>query len=421
MHPMGKSPVPPSRREDRVICLPFPEEDYPNLVREAHQFRANLDCLIERYPELFPPGIEQGYWMKDSHISVRMGLLIRRIEVAGVSYTVRPAFATPYLTGRTDEVEAPLFLRKFSVPFWALAHVFGRNAMYWYRLEQALGRQSLVGTTVRHGEDLPVHLVVDEKHSRILGKKLFVATTCGAGCVLGVSLASQANEPCLTQAYGVFKTEARQVQPDYVPETANTDGWQATQLAWHTLFSSVILIACFLHVYIKLRDRAKKKFSDWFTEVSDRLWRCYRAPTKASFSQRLRRLHEWAVRLDKCPVFIQQQIEKLHARAPSFTPAYDFPEAHRTSNLLDRLMHRMDHHLFCTQYFHGSLPAAEYSIRAWALIQNFAPSNPYTIRQQAGWQSPAERLNQFRYHHNWLQYLFISGSQRGRFWAPLNL
>ena len=221
---MTKSPVSPSRREDRVICLPFPEEDYPTLVREAHQFRAHLDCLIERYPELFPPGIEQGYWMKDSHISVRLGLLIRRIEVAGVNYTVRPAFATPYLTGRTDEVEAPLFLRKFSVPFWALAHVFGRNAMYWYRLEQALGRQSLVGTTVRHGEDLPVHLVVDEKHSRILGKKVFVATTCGEGCVLGVSVASHADEACLTQAYGVFKTEAQQVQPDYVPETANTDG-----------------------------------------------------------------------------------------------------------------------------------------------------------------------------------------------------
>ncbi len=169
--------------------------------------------------------------MKYSHISVRMGLLIRRIEVAGVSYTVRSAFATPYLTGWTDEVEGPLFLRKFAVPFWALAHVFGRNAMYWYRLEQALGRQSLVGTTVRHGEDLPVHLVVDEKHSRILGEKVFVATTCGAGCVLGVSLTSQADEPSLTRAYGVFKTEAQQVQPDYVPETANTDGWQATQLA----------------------------------------------------------------------------------------------------------------------------------------------------------------------------------------------
>lgn len=31
------------------------------------------------------------------------------------------------------------FHRKFNVPFWALSHVFGRNSMYWYRIEQALG------------------------------------------------------------------------------------------------------------------------------------------------------------------------------------------------------------------------------------------------------------------------------------------
>jgi hypothetical protein len=28
----------------------------------------------------------------------------------------------PYMIARTDEVEGPLFLRKFGVPFWALAH-----------------------------------------------------------------------------------------------------------------------------------------------------------------------------------------------------------------------------------------------------------------------------------------------------------
>ena len=30
---------------------------------------------------------------------------------------------------------------------------------------------------------------------------------------------------------------------------------------------------------------------------------------------------------------------------------YYFPEAHRTSNMIDRLMQRMDRHLFSTQYF----------------------------------------------------------------------
>jgi hypothetical protein len=79
--------------------------------------------------------------------------------------------------------------------------------------------------------------------------------------------------------------------------------------------------------------------------------------------------------------------------------------------MVDRLRRSMDKHLFCNHYFHGSLMTAETSIRAWALIQNFAPSNPYTIKKFNGWQSPVERMNEFRYHENWLQYLLISSSQ----------
>jgi len=42
-------------------------------------------------------------------------------------------------------------------------------------------------------------------------------------------------------------------------------------------------------------------------------------------------------------------------------------------------MVRMDHRLFDTQYFHGTLQQAELGIRAWALIHNFAPSTAGTI------------------------------------------
>jgi hypothetical protein len=35
----------------------------------------------------------------------------------------------PYMTGRVEDVEKPLFLRKFSVPFWALEWVFGRGSI----------------------------------------------------------------------------------------------------------------------------------------------------------------------------------------------------------------------------------------------------------------------------------------------------
>ena len=93
--------------------------------------------------------------------------------------------------------------------------------------------------------------------------------------------------------------------------------------------------------------------------------------------------------------------------------AYDFSDAHRTSNMVDRLMQRMDRHLFSMHYFHGDFVTAEYSIRGWALIQNFAPCSPGNIRKHSGFKSPAERLNQFQYHENWLQNLLISGSLKG--------
>ena len=98
---------------------------------------------------------------------------------------------------------------------------------------------------------------------------------------------------------------------------------------------------------------------------------------------------------------------------------YDHPRAHRTSNMLDRLMQRMDRHLFSAQYFHGSQESANLSIRGWALIQNFAPSNPRTVKIHNGHKSPAERLNIFQYHDNWLQNLLISASLGGYRKPPL--
>ena len=48
---------------------------------------------------------------------------------------------------------------------WALACVFGRNHMLRYRRELALGRNSIVGTTVLRA-DIPENLPADEHHQR---------------------------------------------------------------------------------------------------------------------------------------------------------------------------------------------------------------------------------------------------------------
>jgi len=127
------------------------------------------------------------------------------------------------MTARTKDVQGPLFLRKFGVPFWALARVFGRSPMSWYRMECGLGRFSVVGTTVRQAA-LPEHLLADEHHQPLDGQKVYIATTVANGCCLGAEPAKTAGTDDLKAANAVFKGEARDVTPNYAPKTVCADG-----------------------------------------------------------------------------------------------------------------------------------------------------------------------------------------------------
>ncbi|WP_231714128.1 hypothetical protein [Desulfosarcina ovata] len=416
---MGIADTRSANRNNRIICLPFSQGNYECNILNPVDFRTSVNKRIELFPELFPAEIENGYRMKDLYYSKKQSIWIRRIKISGVAYTIRPSFVLPYLVGFVDEIEDAMFFRKFDIPFWAISRVFGKDPMYWYRIEQSIGRNSIVGTTVRNPQDVPEHLAADEKHTRILGEKTYVATTVGDGCILGAAVAKDAGEQALTDAYQVYKQEAQCIKPEYSPETVNMDGWKATRNAWQFLFPAVVIICCFLHVFIKIRDRAKKKYRDIFENATSKLWECYRAESKASFSQRIRRLYEWCEK-NAVPSVIIDPITKLRKNIAAYRVAYDHPKAHRTSNMVDRLMQRMDRHLYSTQYFHGSMDAAQLSIRGWTLINNFSPYNPRTVKLHNGFKSPAEQLNQFRYHNNWLQNLYVSASLGGYRRPPQN-
>ncbi len=407
-------------RQNRTICIYFCQALYDLTIECSIKFRQIIDRAIEKYPELFPPEITSGYKMKEVRFSKKLNLKIRRIVISGISYTIRPSFAMPHMTGFVQDVEKALFLRKFAVPFWALSYCYGKNPMYWYRLELSLGRNSLLGTTIKSADELPQHLTADEKHTRLLGNKTYIATTAGNDCVLGVNVAESASKEKLEDAYGVFKKEAECINPEYRPDTVNTDGWLPTQNAWKKLFPKIVVLACFLHIFIGIRDRSRKKYKEPFMEVATRMWECFKAESKSSFSQRVRRLSEWCQDIkNEIPSVISDKIQKLQANLPQFSRTYDFPGAHRTSNMVDRLMQRMDRHLFSTQYFHGTLKSANLSIRAWALIQNFAPLNPWTVKQKCH-VSSFERVNGFQYHENWLQNLLIAASLGGYREGPPN-
>ena len=290
--------------------------------------------------------------------------------------------------------------------------------MYWHRLERSLGRPSLVGTTVKAAERLPRHLVADEKHTTLAGEKVYLAATAGGGCCLGMALAMTAGTDDLTEAYGVFRDEARRLDPQYRPETVNTDGWPATQAAWRALFKGVTVILCFLHAFLKVRERAVH-LKETFALLRERIWEAYHAPDARTFSQRLRRLRQWAnAHVDKAVV--REKVLALCDKRAAFVKAYAHPGCRRTSNPVDRLLRRLDYHLYCTQHLHGTTGAAEQGLRGWALIHNFAPSCPETVRESPGLRSPAERLNGGRYHDEWLQNLLVSASLAGYRSPPRN-
>lgn len=395
-----------------TICLPIRKDLYERIVDAPQQFRRWLDQAFRDSPERFPEAFASGYTLKDSRVSAKRGLRLRRIrcKATAAAFSIRPCFVLPYLTAWADDASGPLFLRSFGVPFWALARVFGKNPMYWYRMEVGLGRHSIVGTTVRHGA-VPVHLLADEHLKPRDGTKNYIATTVGAGCCLGAALAQGAGADDLRAAYGVFKEEAQHVHADYRPQTVNTDGWAATRQAWRALFPLVVILRCFLHGWLSIRDRAKH-LGELFRALGQKVWDTYHAPDRRSFAQRLRRLGEWAGRQVKA-AWVLEQVRKLCGRGREYGVAYAQPGGHRTSNMLDRVMRAMNRYFDDGQHLHGSEQACERHCRAWALLHNFRPWHPAITRANNGRASPAERLNQHRYHEDWLQNLLVSASLAG--------
>jgi hypothetical protein len=404
-------------RPQKRITLPIEKERYNEIVDDCRAYRKWLDGMIAKYPELFPENISAGYVLHDDRSSAKLeDVRLRRIclkapdsEGKQQVFTIAPSGIMPYFVGRTDEIEKALFLRRFDVPFWALTDVFGRDDQYWYRLENHFGRYNLVQTTVKDPEKLPKHLLADEKVTWLNGEEVVVATTVGDDCVLGASVALGIDTPNLTEAYQHFKDEAQQVKPDYAPETVNADGWAATQRAWLNLFPLVIIIECFLHAFLKIRDRCRN-FKALLSQVAEQVWNVYRAPDATTFRQRVEELRGWTQ--EHTSGYLQEAVLKLCAKSERFALAYDHPQAHRTSNMLDRHMDSLARWLDSARFFHGHWTSAERSTRAWALLHNFGPYCP-RAKVSETFRSPAHKLNGFVYHENWLHNLLVATSMSG--------
>jgi hypothetical protein len=194
------------------------------------------------------------------------------------------------------------------------------------------------------------------------------------------------------------------------PLTVNTDGWRATQKAWSALFSSIVIIECFLHAFLKIRQCCQHRFKTLFSPIQHQVWDIYQAPDPHSFRQQVADFQAWASQNLSGPAL--EAVEKLGAKSETFIVAFAYPGAYRTSNMIDRHMVPLARWLDASLCFPGHWRSAELQIRTWVLFHNFWPYCPRAKISQH-FSSPVHKLNGSVYHPNWLHNLLISSSAVG--------
>lgn len=165
-------------------------------------------------------------------------------------------------------------------------------------------------------------------------------------------------------------------------------------------------VLCFLHGFLKIRDRCRKA-----RELHRRVWDVYRAETAAEFRIRMAAFRQWCTQ-QTWPQAVLEMLKKLWNHEADYVVSYSHVGCHRTSNLVDRLMNRLTRFLYAGRGLHGHQRCSERRLRGWALLHNFRPFAPRS-GQSREYQSPAHRLNQKQYHPHWLHNLQVSASLAG--------
>jgi hypothetical protein len=98
----------------------LPRADLPEVLLEI-QARTGFASEFTHISD----SLEKGFWFHDVVISTKQQLPIRRIKLKQNQQVdqLRPDFVMPYMVGKTDEIDKPMYLRQFGVPFEAIAYV----------------------------------------------------------------------------------------------------------------------------------------------------------------------------------------------------------------------------------------------------------------------------------------------------------
>ena len=255
---------------------------------------------------------------------------------------------------------------------------------------------------------VPRDLVADEQLTRVATQQVSVPTTVGGGCCLGVSVVEAADTGTLERGYGECAKDAKALAPDDQARSVCTDGWEATRQAWRRLFPKIKVVLCVLHSVLKMKKHWAGQLRH---QVLDKAWQVYQAATTRQCAQRLRRVADWTPLPLSGPV--ATMVLKRCRRRTDFTPAYECPQAHRTSNAVDRLLDSQDRLLDAMRSWHGTTDSARLAVRAMALQWHFPPYGARLRRDQPSRVAPCHDLNGVQSHPNWLHTLLIASSLGG--------
>ena len=183
------------------------------------------------------------------------------------------------------------------------------------------------------------------------------------------------------------------------------------------LFTKVVILLCFLHGWLKIRDRAKHLKRGVCRSLPAGLG-YLSPPDRRSFAQRLPRSASGRPDTPQGSSWRRSWtcVAKATAgRLPTATPAPPHEQHARPTDARHEPLLRSGP---TPARLAGGLPIA---LSCRALLCNFTPWHPAVAGENQGWRCPAERLNQHRYHNCWLQNLLISASLGGyRRPAPQN-
>ncbi|MGD9211473.1 MAG: hypothetical protein PVI90_11880 [Desulfobacteraceae bacterium] len=102
---MGKADLNSAYHNNKTIYLPIFQIEYETIVDAPENFGKRIDAHIILFSDLFPFEIANDYRMKDFYFSKKLSIWIRYSEITGVAYTIRPSFATPFMTAMTHDKE----------------------------------------------------------------------------------------------------------------------------------------------------------------------------------------------------------------------------------------------------------------------------------------------------------------------------